>query len=95
MKIGKKRVEFVIQGIKIPVASIEDIISMKQASGRPVDESDIAMLREAQRIIEKQHEYWFAIHPAARKNCRIHAPFARRKTHVAGGYFSFHYRVPE
>jgi hypothetical protein len=55
-KVYENRVEFVIQDIKIPVASIEDIIAMKQASGRPVDESDIAMLREAQRIIENENE---------------------------------------
>lgn len=48
----ERRVEFTIQDINIPVASIDDIILMKEASGRPVDESDIAMLREAKRISE-------------------------------------------
>jgi predicted nucleotidyltransferase len=34
-----------IDGVRVPVASIEHLIEMKQATGRPRDEDDVAKLR--------------------------------------------------
>lgn len=51
-----RRVEFKVNDTSVPVASIDDIITMKQSSARPVDISDIAMLYEAKRISESKDE---------------------------------------
>ena len=40
-----RRVEKEIAGVRVPVASVEDLITMKTGTGRQKDESDIAALR--------------------------------------------------
>ena len=42
-----------VDDIEIYVASIDDMISMKKASNRPKDLSDMAMLKEAHKIMEQ------------------------------------------
>ena len=45
-----------VDDIEIYVASIDDMISMKKASNRPKDLSDLAMLKEAHKIMEQSDE---------------------------------------
>jgi len=45
----QQRRTFEIQGISVPVASIETLIQMKSATGRPRDEEDIHHLRQIQK----------------------------------------------
>lgn len=45
-----------VDDIEIYVASIDDMISMKKASNRPKDLSDLAMLQEAHKIMEQSDE---------------------------------------
>jgi hypothetical protein len=45
-----KRNIVIAKGIEIPFVSIDDLITMKTASGRETDRSDIAMLLEAKGI---------------------------------------------
>lgn len=45
-----------VDDIEIYVASIDDMISMKKASNRPKDLSDLAMLQEAHKIMEHSDE---------------------------------------
>lgn len=42
-----------VRNIKVPLVSIDDLICMKQTSGRPVDISDIKMLKKAKKIMEE------------------------------------------
>jgi hypothetical protein len=43
------------KGVKIFLASIQDIITMKEASGRGQDLSDIAMLKKVKRFMEQEN----------------------------------------
>ena len=43
-------------GVEIFIASIQDIITMKKASGRGQDLSDIAMLEKVKRFMEQEDE---------------------------------------
>jgi len=45
-----------VDDIEIYVASIDDMISMKKASTRPKDLSDIEMLKEAKELMEQKDE---------------------------------------
>ena len=40
-----RRIEKEIAGVRVPVASVEDLITMKTGTGRQKDASDIAALR--------------------------------------------------
>jgi hypothetical protein len=40
-----RRVEKIVAGVTVPIASIEDLITMKSGTGRAKDASDIAALR--------------------------------------------------
>jgi hypothetical protein len=44
------------EGVEIFLASVEDIIKMKEASGREQDMSDIKMLRKVTRLMEQEDE---------------------------------------
>lgn len=46
----KRRVVADVQGQKVPVASIADIITMKTGTGRAKDQDDIAMLRRLEEL---------------------------------------------
>ncbi len=51
---GKKRVNnIVLQGVSIPIISIDDLIRMKEKTGRQQDKADIRYLRK----IKKTHVY--------------------------------------
>lgn len=55
-KAFKRRVVKKVDDIEIYVASIDDMISMKKASNRPKDLSDMEMLKEAHKIMEQPDE---------------------------------------
>ena len=44
------------EGVEIFIASIQDIITMKEASGRGQDISDIAMLKKVKWFMEQENE---------------------------------------
>jgi hypothetical protein len=46
----RRAVEVDLDGIKVPVASIDDLIAMKDAAGRPQDLIDIEALETARRL---------------------------------------------
>jgi hypothetical protein len=48
IEIQQRAVPFMIDQIEIPVASIDDLISLKQAAGRAIDLSDIEHLKRLQ-----------------------------------------------
>lgn len=52
----KRKVDFDFWGVKIPVLSIDDLIIMKEVSGRPKDISDAEMLKEARKVSEDSIE---------------------------------------
>lgn len=45
VQMQQRAAHFIIDQVDIPVASIDDLISLKQAAGRPIDLSDIAHLK--------------------------------------------------
>jgi hypothetical protein len=55
-KAFQRRVIKKVDDIEIYVASIDDMISMKKASNRPKDLSDMEMLKEARKIMEQTDE---------------------------------------
>lgn len=55
-KAFQRRVIKKVDDIEIYVASIDDMISMKKASNRPKDLSDMEMLKEALKIMEQKNE---------------------------------------
>ena len=55
-KALKRAVVKKANGIKIFVASIDDVIKMKKVSGRPKDLSDAEMLREAKKMPGQEDE---------------------------------------
>jgi hypothetical protein len=48
-EMQRRAVHFDIDQIDIPVASIDDLILLKQAAGRPIDSSDIEHLKRLKR----------------------------------------------
>ncbi len=55
-KAFQRRVIKKVDDIEIYVTSIDDMISMKKASNRPKDLSDMEMLKEAHKIMEQPDE---------------------------------------
>ena len=51
--LASTAVEFEVEKMKIPVASIEDLIRMKLASGRPKDRIEVEVLKALQEEIER------------------------------------------
>lgn len=49
IEMQKRAVHFDIDQIDIPVASIDDLVLLKQAAGRPIDLSDIEHLKRLKR----------------------------------------------
>lgn len=49
-------VEFEAFGVKVPVASLSDIIRSKEAADRPQDRQDVILLREIRRRAEEEGE---------------------------------------
>ena len=45
----KRKIDCRINGLKIPVASVEDLILMKEAAGRKQDKSDIGALKKLKK----------------------------------------------
>lgn len=37
-----------VDGVRLPVAAVDDLVAMKQAAGRPRDLEDVAALRRLQ-----------------------------------------------
>ena len=53
----ERRFEVPVGSLKIPVASIDDLIRTKRGTGRKQDESDIVALELAKRLVsEKESE---------------------------------------
>ena len=46
----RRAVEIELDGVRVPVASIDDLIAMKDAAGRPQDVLDIESLETARRL---------------------------------------------
>lgn len=49
-QVEKRSIRLKVRGLRVPVASIDDLIEMKRASDRDQDRSDVEMLEEAKRI---------------------------------------------
>jgi predicted nucleotidyltransferase len=53
-EVWKNRVEDEIQGVKVYFASLDDLIKMKKAAGRPKDVEDLKVLRKLKESKEKK-----------------------------------------
>lgn len=51
-----RRVVRKLKDIEIPIACIDDVVAMKEFSGRDQDLSDVAMLKKVRNIMEGSHE---------------------------------------
>ena len=66
--------------IEIYVASIDDMISMKKASNRPKDLSDMEMLKEAHRITEQTYEQGILLYIRKKGYCKLYETLSKGKT---------------
>ncbi len=54
VEVYSRRKKFEAEGVEIPVVPIADLISMKEATGRPQDEADVFYLKEISREWEDE-----------------------------------------
>ncbi len=53
--VWKNKVEYTLHGEKVFFASLDDLIQMKKAAGRPKDLEDLRYLEEIKRQLEKKN----------------------------------------